>query len=131
MQFVSPRLADQIKRRVEAYTYTDTAVYITPASVEVTDAYGQPSGTATEETIACSFTDRIPGAGSERWRGDVDIEQLAGEIRFSSETVPTKGGKIRITHIFGAEVTNKTFEIIGIQNRSQLGYVCALKAVNF
>ena len=126
MQFVSTRLAAQLQRRTENYTYTDTAVYIPPSGTGSQDSYGQPSGSATESTIDCSFTDN-PNA--ERWRNDADVQQLDAEIRFSSATTPTKGGKFRVTYQFGQAVTNRTFEIIGIQNRSQIGYVCALKAV--
>lgn len=127
MQFVSDRLAAQIQRRTEAYTYTDTAVYIPPQSATSLNSYGQPNGGATEATIDCSFTDK-PNA--ERWRNDADIQQLDAEIRFDSATTPTKGGKFRITYQFGQAVTNRTYEIIGIQNRSQIGYVCALKAIS-
>jgi hypothetical protein len=126
-QFVSGRLAAQLQRRTAGYSYTDSAIYISTISPDVLDAYGQPSATATEEFISCSFTDR-PNA--ERWRGDVDVEMIAAEIRFDSETTPTKGGMITVTHKFGLPITERTYQIIGIQNRSQLGYICALKAVS-
>ena len=125
-QLVNLRLSGYVQRVTENSTYYDEAVYITPADPNTTDEYGQPSGTATETTLACSFTDK-PNA--ERWRGDVDIEQLAAEVRFSS-LIPTKAGRVRIIKRFGVDVTEKTFEVIGLQDRGDFGFVCALKAVS-
>jgi hypothetical protein len=123
-QLVTTRLASQLHRRTAEHAYTDTAYYIVPADPNVTDEYGQPSGTVSLVPVTCSFTDK-PNA--ERWRGDVDIEQLAAEIRFATPA-PTKGGSVKITKRFGQSVTERTFEIIGIQDRGAFGYVCALKA---
>jgi hypothetical protein len=122
-QLVPPRLSAQLQRRTQAHAYTDTATYIGALDPAIVSEYGQPSGTATETTIECSFTDK-PNA--ERWRGDVDIEMLAAEIRFTSP-VPSKGGRIRITKRFSEAVAERTFEVIGIQDRGAFGFVCALK----
>jgi hypothetical protein len=104
------------------HAYTDTAVYI-PALTGYDD-YGQPDEAGTESIFACAFVD---GGKAESWKS-ADIEVLDAEIYFTDVT-PTKGGKIRITHRFGVAVVNKTFEIVGIQDRGAFGYVCALKAV--
>jgi hypothetical protein len=126
-QLGPPRLSAQLQRRTQAHAYTDIAVYISPADPNTTNEYGQPSGTATETTIECSFTDK-PNA--ERWRGDVDIEMLAAEIRFTSP-VPSKGGRVRITKRFSEAVAERTFEVIGVQDRGVFGFVCALKTATF
>jgi len=104
------------------HAYTDTAVYIPAPTGE--DDYGQPDEAGTQTTLECAFVD---GGKAESWKS-ADIEILDAEIYFT-DIIPTKGGKLKITKRFGAVVINKTFEIVGIQDRGAFGYVCALKAV--
>jgi hypothetical protein len=126
-QLVTPRLSAQLQRRTESYAYTDTAVYISAVSPNTVDEYGQPSGSSTSTTFVCSFTDKPK---MERWRTDADVQEVEAEIRFNdADITPTKGGRIRITKRFSESVTERTFEITGIQDRGAFGYVCALKVV--
>lgn len=122
-QFVSPRLASELMRRTETHTYTDVGYYI-PAPTTLDD-YGQPATAGTETLIDCSFTDKPK---METWRGDADIQEVEAEVRFTTPE-PDKGGKFRLTERFRQTVTERTFEIISIQDRGAFGYVCALKAV--
>jgi hypothetical protein len=106
------------------HAYTDIAAYIPAPDPNNLDEYGQPIPSTDEITIDCAFVDE---AKAENWR-DADIEELDAEIYFSAYT-PTKGGEIKILKRFGQDVTNRTFEIIGVQDRGAFGFVCALKAV--
>jgi hypothetical protein len=125
-QLVIPRLASQLQRVTEAHAYTDAAVYYGEPTLVSVDEYGQPTYAATGTTFACSFTDKPK---MELWQ-DADIQAVEAEIRFTDVT-PTKGGRIKITKRFGdSDYADKTFEIIGIQNRGTFGYVCALRAVS-
>ena len=109
----------------EIHAYTDIAAYIPAADPNTTDSYGQPTASSDEITMMCAFVDTTK---TERWRADAEIENIDAEVFFTGYT-PTKGGSIKILKRFGRDVTNKTFEIIGIQDRGPFGFVCALKAV--
>ena len=103
------------------HAYTDKVIYI--AAPTGTDAYGQPNVAGVETSIDCAFVD---GGKNETWT-TADVEVIDAEVYFASIT-PTKGGRIKIIKRFGQDVINKTFEIIGIQERGAFGFVCALKA---
>lgn len=122
---VTQRLANQLQRRTESASFTDTANYFAPPSLSVLDEYGQPTQTTQHTAVSCSFTDK---PAVEKWTGYADIEEIAAEVRVSSIT-PAKGGRFTIISRFGNDVTEKTYEIVGIQDRGAFGYVCALKAV--
>ena len=124
-QLVSSRLASQLHRRTAAHAYTDAGYYILPADPDVTDEYGQPTASGSSVSVACSFTDKPK---MERWRADVEIQEIDAEVRFATPA-PTKGGTFKITKRFGSSVTEQKFEIVGIQDRGPFGFVCALKAV--
>lgn len=124
MPFITDRLTEQIQRRTESYTYTDTAYYIAAPSIASLDEYGHPTPSTTETEFFCAFTDK---PNVETWK-EMDIEEVNAEIRFSAFE-PDKGGKIRLASHFGVE-TDQTFEIVGIQNRGAFGWVCGLKAVS-
>lgn len=124
-QLVSTRLAAQLQRRTADHAYTDAGYYIPEPDLTTLDEYGQPTASTTLIPVSCSFTDK---PNRETWRGDVDIETVEAEARFSTPA-PTKGGRFRITERFGQTVAERTFEIIGIQDRGTFGFVCALKVV--
>jgi hypothetical protein len=124
-QLVSPRLASQLQRRTAAHAYTDTAYYTPEADLTSLDEYGQPTASTSRVPVSCSFTDKPK---IENWRGDADVESVEAEIRFTTPA-PDKGGRITIARRFGQPVAERTFEIIGIQDRGTFGYVCALRAV--
>jgi hypothetical protein len=128
-QFVSTRLAAQLQRRTEAHAYTDLAYYIPTPDTTTLDEYGQPTPSATLVPISCSFSDNSDRPNVEKWTGIADIEEIAAVIRFSSPS-PTKGGRVKIAKRFGSPVTERTFEVIGIQDRGVFGFVCALKDVS-
>lgn len=126
MNFVSPRLSAELMRRTKGYAFTDLAYYVPEADTTTLDEYGQPTASTERVPVSCSFTDKPK---METWRGDADVQAVEAEIRFASPA-PTKGGKFIISERFGEHITEKTFEIIGIQDRGAFGYVCALKAVS-
>lgn len=106
------------------HAYTDTAHYIPAPDSTNLDEYGQPTASTSELLVTCAFVDT---AKRENWR-DADIEELDAEIYFDAFS-PSKGGKVKSITRFGQTVTNRTYEIIGIQDRGAFGYVCALRAV--
>jgi hypothetical protein len=106
------------------HAYTDTAHYIPAPDTSNLDEYGQPTVSTQELLIACAFVD---GGKAETWK-EADIEVLDAEIYFDA-FAPNKGATIKSITRFGQTVTNKTFEIVGIQDRGVFGYVCALKAI--
>ena len=121
----SARLTAQLQDKVEGHFYGDTAAVLTDV-VDSLDAFGQPNVTTTTTNIACSFSD-MPD--KEKWKGYADIESIAAEIRFTSPA-PAKGNRVTLKGRFdGTGYTDKTFEIVGIQDRDVFGYLCALKAV--
>jgi len=121
----SARQVAELQRRTEDFFYGDTAAVLSD-TVNSLDAYGQPNVTVTTTNISCSFTDK---PNKERWLVDADIEQIDAEIRFTSPA-PAKGNRITLKGRFdGSGYTDKTFEIVGINDRDVFGYVCALKAV--
>jgi hypothetical protein len=115
---------DNMRTAQEIHAYTDRAAYIPAPDLTNLNQYGHPTPSALEITIDCAFVDQVK---QEKWQ-IADIEQLDAEIYFSALS-PTKGGKIKILSRFGQAVTNKTYEIVGIQDRGAFGWVCALKAV--
>lgn len=126
-KMTNPFTAADIANMVEAqeiHAYVDLAIYTPAPDITNLNAYGQPTPSATETEFSCAFVD---GGKAETWK-TADIEVLDAEIYFTDIT-PTKGGTIEITERFGVAVTNKTYEIVGIQDRGAFGYVCALKAI--
>lgn len=126
MQLVTPRLTSQLQRLTTTQAFTDLAYYIPQADTTTLDDYGQPSASTSFIPVSCSFTDK---PSIERWTGGEDIQQIDAEIRFTTPQ-PNKGGKIKISRQFSGIVTERTYEIVGIQSRGAFGYVCALKAVS-
>lgn len=106
------------------HAYTDTAHYIPAPDLTNLDDYGQPTASAQELLIQCAFVD---GGKAEKW-ATADIETLDAELYFDA-FLPVKGATVKAVTRFGVPVTNKTYEIVGIQHRGSYGYVCALKAV--
>lgn len=107
------------------HAYTDTAYYIPPPDTSTLDEYGQPTASTTKTYFDCAFVDT---AKQENWQ-EADIEVVDAEIYFST-LAPAKGGTIKPVTRFGQAVTERRFEIVGIQDRGAFGYVCALKAVS-
>lgn len=126
MPLVTTRLAAQLQRHTEAYTFTDAGEYIAQPGLSSLDEYGQPNAAAVVTIVACSFTDK---PAVEKWQGYADVAEIAAEVRLSDVT-PNKGAQFTITDRFGDSVTEQTFEIIGVQDRGAFGFVCALKAIS-
>lgn len=125
MRLASPRLVAQLQRRAAAGFYGDSAFLLVDVADGTYDAYNNPVVTTTSVPLECSFSDK-PSA--ESWSGYADIENVEAEIRFKAPT-PTKGNRVKVTGRFDSETyTDKTFEVIGIQDRGAFGFVCALKA---
>ena len=115
---------ENMRTAQEIHAYTDTAHYIPAPDSSNLDEYGQPTTSTLELLIQCAFVDT---GKAENWR-NADIEVLDAEI-YLDAFAPTKGGRFKTITRFGQPVTNKTFEIVGIQDRGAFGYVCALKVV--
>lgn len=105
------------------HAYTDRALYTTTADPNTVDDYGQPTASAVTISLDCAFVDTT---NAEKWRGDAEIETIDAEVFFTG-TTPTKGGTITILKRFGQDVTNKTYQIVGVQDRGAYGWVCALR----
>lgn len=123
-QLANSRLVAQLQRRTVEAAYTDMGYY-TPTADGALDSYGQPAASTSLVPVSCSFTDQ-PAA--EKWTGEADVAEIAAEVRFTTP-IPDKGGRFKITRMFGSITREQTYEIIGIRNRGAFGYVCALKAV--
>jgi|SRR3972149_5330548 len=125
MRIANTRLVTQLRIRMQKGFYVDSAYLLIDVPSGTYDEYNQPVITTSEVPIACSFTDKPK---SESWQDYADIENIEAEIRFLAPT-PEKGNKIKIVGHFGdLSYHDKTFEIIGIQDRGLFGCVCALKA---
>jgi len=125
-RIVSRRLVDSLQSKVVSGFYTDSATLIQTTPTGSYDANNLPNVTTNSILIDCSFTDKPT---REIWRDYADVEDIQAEIRFEGHT-PTKGNHIRLTGQFDtSDFPDKTFEIVGIQNRDAFGWVCALKAV--
>jgi hypothetical protein len=120
------RLVAELQRETVSAAYGDKANILQDTRTSQ-DAYGQSSVSTVSTEVSCSFTDK---PDKEKWVGYTDIEQLAAEIRYAGAPVPAKGNRVTLTGRFdGTSYADKTFEVIGIQDRDAFGYVIALKKV--
>ena len=125
----NPFTADDItnmRTAQEIHAYTDRAIYTPAADPNVTDEYGQVIPPTTQYSGDCAFVD---SAKSEDWRDNADVENIEAEI-FLAFVAPTNGGKFTIVSRFGQDVINKTFEVVGVQDRGAFGYVAALRVAS-
>jgi hypothetical protein len=123
--FANARLVSQLQRETETGFYSDSAFLLVNVGSGVFDEYNNEIVTVSEVPIECAFTDKPK---MEAWRDFADVQMVEAEIRFAAPT-PTKGNRVKVSGRFDSEYTDKTFEIIGIQDRGAMGYVCALQAV--
>jgi len=131
-RLVTPRLADQLQRRTDEYTYGSMAIYFPPPAIDaVLDEYGQPALVTAGTPIYCSF--EIPSNQTqllERWNAGMDISTTYAEIRFKGNVIPDKGGRFKVTGRFDQiDYLNETFEVVYVDNRGSFGYKCLLKQV--
>jgi hypothetical protein len=120
------RLTSQINRRTEGYFYGDTALLLVDVATGAVDEFNNPVVTTTETAIECSYHEL---SSKEQWRSYGDLGIVEAEIRFTSPK-PTKGNRIEITTRYGGEpLPEVILEIVGIDDRAALGYLCALKKV--
>jgi hypothetical protein len=120
------RLVDQLQRITDKSFYSDKAYILRKVDSGTFDAYNHPIQTVSEIQIDCSFTDRPT---RDIWKTNENLNQIEAEIRFASPE-PLNSDQIKITDRFGKEVSNITYEVVGISNRGEFGYVVALKAVS-
>lgn len=122
------RLSGQLSRTSRSKFYTDKGYLIKEVWSGAYDIYNHKVVTESLIPVDCSFTDKPT---LSIWKEHIDLEILMGEVRFTSQTEPTKGDKFKLVGRFGtANYPDKTFEIAGCTNRDVFGYACALKAVN-
>jgi len=108
------------------YAFGDKARYYSEPDLSSLDNAGQPTETTDYEEIDCNFTDKV---SSENWIDLVDAENIQAEIRLKA-IEPNKGGRFELMKKFNLDLaTSLTYEIVGIKNRGEFGYVCALKVV--
>ena len=125
MRLPNARLVSQLQRITDQFMYTDSGILLHPTSSTV-DAAGQPVTTDTETTVSCSFTDK---PNLEAWKDYADITTINAEVRFKDAT-PVYKDRFKITTRFeGSSYTDVTFEVVGIRDRTPMGYVVALKKV--
>ena len=126
-RLASKRLTKQLQRNTEELFYGDSAIYYaTPDPETGLDDYGQPQLASTGTTISCSFNDK---PSKEKWGASMDIQGIAGEIRFDALT-PDKGGRFDVTKRWDEDdAIPHTFEIVDIRQRGVFGYECLLKSV--
>jgi len=124
----SERLTKALQRQTVSQFYGDAAAVLSDV-VSTLDVYGQPNSVTTTTTaIACSFTDK---PSMEKWQNFSDIAQIEAEIRYAGTPAPAKGNRVTLKGRFdGTGYTDSTFEIIGIQDRDNMGVVVALKKVS-
>ena len=121
------RLTAQLSRVTKNYMFGDTGYLIKEVWNGSYDIYNHKIVTESLIPVDCSFTDKPT---LSIWKEHIDLEILMGEVRFNSNSEPTKGDKFKLVGRFGtAYYPDKTFEIAGTTNRDTFGYVCALKAV--
>jgi len=131
-KLLNNRLAMQLAKYVSDYVYNDTALLLHNASQSV-DANGHKLKEFVEYHLHCSFNEtpsRVTGKG-ESWTRFGDIGMYDAEVRFA-EPEPHKGDLVRSVVLQGGDetlYTGKTYEIIGIINRGEFGWVCALRRV--
>lgn len=125
-RLASNRLVQQLQSRIAGHFYGDTANLLSDAVTSL-DAFGQPNATVTTTAIACSFTDK---PSVETWKGKFDIEKIDAEIRFATPA-PATANRIVLTGRWdeAAYTDSDEYEIIAIQDRGILGYLCALRKV--
>ena len=124
---INQRLAAQIERRTSNLFYGDRALLLIDVDTGTVDDLNNPIVTTNEVPIDCSYTELTP---SEQWRNYGDVGIVDGEIRFNGPT-PTKGNRFKIISRFdGIPLPGNEMEIISINDRNSLGFLCALKAVS-
>lgn len=127
---VSNRLANQLQRITEDMAYTDKGLYYPPADPNTNlDSFGQPAPITDGIPFDCSFTDTYQNRSAiEKWAPFADIEEILGETRMSTP-IPAKGGRILITHRFEELYPGRMMEVIAVQDRGPMGFLCAMRAV--
>jgi len=120
------RIVAQIQRRAKESFYSDTALLLIAVDTGTVDEFNNPVVTTQNVPIDCSYHEL---SSREQWRNYGDLGIVEAEIRFAAPT-PTKGNKVQVTSRFGGQpIPSKTFEIVSIDNRADMGFLCTLKAV--
>jgi len=121
------RLVSQIQRRTNDLFYADTALLLIDVDSGTVDEFNNPVITTTKVPIDCSYHEL---SSKEQWRGYGDLGIVEAEIRFENPK-PTKGNRIEITSRYGGEpLPAVTLEIVSIDNRADMGFLCGLKKVS-
>jgi len=119
------RLTDQLNRVTIDMLYADLGCLIVYTGTGVFDANNNEVKTVTEVTVPCSFSDKPT---REIWKDYADFETFDAEVRIQN-TEPGKDSKFRLLRRFGKVVTERTYEVAGVTDRANFGYVVALRAV--
>ena len=121
---VTNRLVNQLQRITVDRFYMDSAVYLRVPDAPTYNDYGHITSAYEEISIDCSCTDKV---SKENWLELQDVMEIDAEARFTTPS-PKKGDRIKITAKWGdSSYEDETFEIVGIRNRGDFGYVVALK----
>ena len=121
------RLIERIQRMTEDSFYADTALLLIDVDSGTVDEFNNPVITTAKVPLNCSYHEL---SSREQWRGYGDLGIVESEIRFANPK-PTKGNRIEITSRYGGQpLPEVTLEIVGIDNRAGMGYLCALKRVS-
>ena len=130
MRLPGSRLAAALQKQMADHFYTDKALLLIPVPTGTYDSYNNAVVTTSEVPLDCSFTDVLLARDLEMWKDYVDIEIVTSQLRYTGPA-PSKGWHVKLVSRFdGAPYKDeRTYEIIGIQNRSTFGWVVALKVV--
>lgn len=120
------RLSAQLQSQTADMFYNDEALLVIERDTGQLDEYNKPIVEPSNVSIMCSFEILNPGEALKRYG---DLEDVAAEIRFGGPR-PTKGNKVKIISRFGGQLVEPfEYEIVGINDRAAMGFVCPLKRV--
>jgi hypothetical protein len=120
-----------LQRETQRLAYGDVAYYYRPPNPdENLDEFGHPTEVIKGVRLECSFNP-ASAKSREQWTEQIEVAKFDVEIRFGpDEITPKKGGQFKLTTKFdNPEFADQTYEVIGIQDRGNLGYLCALHRV--
>ena len=106
--------------------YTDKMKVVTTANTSY-DEYGAPIPTETAGSeINCSFLSEL--AAKDAFRGeDYPLHEYDGVVRVPASTTVTVADQVTITECKDRNVTDKTYDVMNIEERGEFGKVLFIK----
>jgi len=126
---INPRLTSVLQRMTKKVAYSDSGALIKNVGTGTFNADNFEITTPVAISFPCSFTNIVTNRRREVWKDFADIQEIDAEVRFEQGN-PEKGDTFRLDKRFGvSKFTPLTYEIVAIDDRTGLGWLCALKAV--